>query len=235
MEIQSISQNRSCSAKRPRAVPFRGHRLFRVNLLEVLPDKTQKVVGAYFTKMDDEDASLMRNLDYLWGGSEYGGQIIDSFYNECRKKTLKKEVQVKGTPFEIYRVIKGSPLDTHHFMVECPQNFDNEKRVKALAEVSEYKDYLYLDFVQSSSKLGLDEVIKGGGTMILYGITKLAKVMKKKYIGLMSSNDAWYDHVGIWQRKNLCEYVLPSHLYSKFQKQVEQKFQIPSVRTSKTI
>ncbi len=185
---------------------FKGQRLFPVPLLKIIDNKTQLKIPAYFTKIDSSDKSLMMEVCDVWEPSCYGEMICKGYF--------RKE---HGYSFA---------QDYEYFMIETDAAINKEKSVKAIAEVIPENHKIEINFLQSRSEFETKETIKGGATMLLYGLCEYAKQIKAKGIELFSDNersDKLYKELGFDEITESL-FVLPAKNYNKFIKNIKEKF-----------
>lgn len=192
-------------------ISFSGQRLIKVNLQRIFGDSERKTVHGWFTRMDSSDKSLASELCSLWADTHYGEGILKNFLE-----------RLQGKKAGFVSVI--APLKTDTFMIECPCVKKPFRRVKTLAEVSEYDNCLYVDMLQSENKEYIGTRVSGGGTMMMYGVAKLAQKLKKPMVELSSYTAVpWYKKIGFTNNGGgTC--ILPSCDFESFFRAVEKKY-----------
>lgn len=195
---------------------FGGVRLYNINLQQFLKDNTKNTIPAYFTKLTPEDAPLIEKIKDMWSGTQYGNDIINSFFNFINKEQPVKKFQHQVEPFDNQPQIA-------FYMIESAAASAIEK-IKNLAMVSSGKKGLYLNYIQSIGEVRPNEKTLGAGTGMLYGICRQAESLNKADITLLPSKAAndWYKKLGFEGECGIC--WLPARKFKAFQKNIEQKY-----------
>ena len=185
-------------------ISFGSQQLYYVNLIQKL-SKGTKIIPAYFSEMDDADVKLIKRGIKDWNVTRYGEYIIDRFLYD----------RMKNPNFKYYMIEEA--------------NSTSKNKVKALALVRLTKREISLEYLQSANKLEIKnaENIKGGGTMIIYGLAKLLKELKKEAIMLCPSMSAraFYKKLGFVEYTN-SSLILESDKAQRIIKKIEDKFDL---------
>jgi len=192
---------------------FGGHRLCRVNLKKIGQDVSE-VVPAYFTRLTPEDKKSIQGIIDLWEQTALGDLILLNFL-----KSISSKIK---PPFS-----RGM-----FFVVETPNALRHKDRVKSLAEVSIKDDELYVDALQSASKFYRSDnnltKVSGGGTAMIYGLTKIAEKLKLKGISLQSrsyESDDWYRKLGFGNTSwSDFDFFMPASAFKSFRNKVKSKY-----------
>lgn len=140
---------------------------------------TYKNVDATFSRLnpyDNNDVAAINKIRKKWNSESYTGEIAENFRNPG-VGDLFFAVELKG----------DEPLS---------------KRIVSLCETCPYLPSIHIDFLQSRDKSYIDIKkegdIKGGGEVLLYGITRAAKTNCLDRIYLSSAYTAidFYKHIG---------------------------------------
>ena len=187
-------------------ISFGGQRLFPVSLLKIVDKKTKFNIPAYFTKLDSEDLALMYDVCDAWEHSKYGEIICKGFIRKAHGYAFAR--------------------DFDYFMIETNSAKNKEEAVKSIAQINYNKKLINIDFLQSRSEIERNEKIKGGATMLVYGICKYAKQIKSNCIKLYSDNaenDKMYKKIGFIEvAKSL--FILDRKNFNKVIKNIEKIF-----------
>lgn len=170
-------------------VSFGGQRLFPVNLKRVINGKVEFIPG-FFTKMDDRDNLLVRDIKPVWSDTIYGNAVLKKYLFDSRR--------------------------TDTYMIECPQFRSPEQRVQALAAIRDEKNHISLDYLQSATEINRYPQVQGAGGMMLYGLAKLAMKFEKLWIDLQSASfdvDSFYSHHFFESSPNSSEFILRKDRY----------------------
>lgn len=199
-------------------VSFSGQRLYKFNLKKISDSSVSENVPVWFTKITKEDIPLLSEILPIWTKyTEYGKAII---------KTFIDGQYVAGKPQKGFR----GDFEDEFFMIEKCNETNPTNRVKAVARIKSYSDELFINYLQSASKLPNVEKLKGAGELLIYGIVKRAKELNKDFVDLFSCADEWYAKLGFNVAEGngyyIGETILPKENYSKLMKYIESKYKI---------
>lgn len=204
MQININNTYNSYSHSPQNKISFKGERLFPVNMFKSFYCGPQEEIYGYFTKMTADDIPLIQQAKEFWQFTLFGAQILERFAKSTKK------------------------IQT--YMVECPKFNSPSDKIQALASVKDEGDSFFVEFIQSASELPRGFDLKGAGSMILYGITRLAEKLQKKFIHLESSNfdtDSFYQKHFFISSPNSSRFILRKDDFPKLRKMLEEKYNIP--------
>lgn len=183
VNMNTVSQNVINNYNSP---AFSGRRLCQINLMRKANGKT-RIIPAYFTRLTAEDIPLITKVEQKWKkDTAYAHLIVADFLNSVKRKFKLHEFNGKCLFFMIETLEKGKKVDN----------------VRTLAEVYVKKKDFYVDYLQSLKPLkdvSKGFMISGGGTAMLYGLSKYAEKLKAPHIRLTPSNirtEIWYKKLG---------------------------------------
>ncbi len=190
---------------------FQGVKLLNVNLKEVLPNGTIRTIPAFFTRLTKEDTPLIQSIAEQWANLRFGPSLIKEFmqYTAKGRKTF---------------LHLNSPVRKNFFMIERKDKSNPIERIVSLMAANIHLNRVYLEYLQSSSKLPQSPKIKGAGELMLYGITKYAKKAQKEKIELITSIGEWYKKLGWDVPSEIGCATLPKENYNTLIKLLENKY-----------
>lgn len=151
-----------------------------LNLLKKVSNDTFTPVKATFSELipdDAKDVEFVKKLKDAWkGATEYGTEICDGF--------LQK---IKDSRFFVTEIVEnGKKKVTNIMQLNFPKTrYANDVELKYLQSAPDIADKL------SSAP------IKGSGETAMYEIAKIAKNGNYDGISLMSTNDRFYEKIGM--------------------------------------
>ncbi|MBQ2870370.1 hypothetical protein IJE86_01580 [bacterium] len=191
-------------------ISFKGQRLFPIKLIRTLPNQTREIVDGFFTRMDKSDISLAKEIFPIWSQeTRFGRDILHKFIRQNTEKALNTDCQKV-------------------FMIEIPSEKNAIDRVKGFATVSKFADSIYVDFLQSANQAKSLEKLKSIGSMLLYGIAKIAQKENKGPIILQPTPHSrnWYPKF-LFERINETEiWVLSRSNIDKLIANLRKKFNL---------
>ena len=198
---------------------FKGTPLFPVNIKTKQDDGTFKLSPAYFVELDyfdDNDCNLMLKINNRWLAkerfSDYASSICRNFFKAQRGPWSRRffAIQLDNSQKDDY-VKTASIMETTN-----PERFP--------------KTYLEINFIQSATALvpGFSPVkAKGAGEQLIYGAVKLAQAYDLENISVFSTNDDFYEKIGlrkIHKYNDGTYYGVFYQNFDKFTKQIEEKY-----------
>ena len=185
-------------------VSFQGDRLFPVNMIKRFCYGPEESIRGYFTRMTQEDQNLVKQVKNFWEYTSFGNEILGRYAQNLKH--------------------------TKTYMIECPQFNNPNEKIQGIVSVKDNGDSLFIEHLQSASEIPRGYNISGAGSMLLYGITKLALNLKKQFIDLKSANfdtDSWYSKNFFISSPNSADFVLRKCDFPKLVKTLEEKYNLP--------
>lgn len=185
-------------------ISFGSQKLLPVKLIKEVANKQTESIAAHFSLLDKNDEKTLKQALVNWNATRYGEYIINRF---LKQRHLNP--------------------DYRYFMIE-EAGKNGKNKIRALAEVRITDHYINLEYLQSGNKLDSERAkkIKGGGSMIIYGLIKLMEDLNKKAIFLTPSTSAFkfYKKLGFEQysssrlilERDKAQRVAKKHITPKF-------------------
>jgi len=198
---------------------FGATRLYQVYLREKQKDGNYKNIPASFTELcyfDNKDIALVDQIRQRWIAQDffasYANAICHNFILAPEKVPMKRFFAIQ---------LDNSELDEY-------------SKTTALLETSNPdfypKKHLEINYLQSASSIlpgfAKNNII-GSGEQAVYGATKFAKERGIKNIRIFSTNDSFYEKLGIHSKKRYnvgTYYVLQDCDCEAFLRRVEEKY-----------
>lgn len=166
---------------------------------------------------------------------------LDVFVSVLGKADLDREaMQPQKWQFTSYGVhaieemYRSTIFGNKQFLaIEAPSLPEN-KQIKAIAVFLEGDNKIVLDTLQSKSQTELLNRTKGAGSLIIYALSKIAKIKQALSIDLYSARRAkkFYKKLG-FECIQGNEYTLPIPKYKELQRELEKKYHIIPVDIQK--
>ncbi len=191
---------------------FGSMKLYQVGIKQMTGQDKYLLVPAVFSKLLSEDIPIMKKLYPKWGTTKYGKEIINSYMD----KHIVRD--------SYYSFI---PTNVAFYAVEQEGVTSKNNIIRALAKVLNFRNFVEVQYIQSESKVGSGNTIKGAGDVMMYGIVKHAKEMKKNVVFLVSTADDWYQKLGFKKVNcglNSSCFELDVSKYDDFMKKIEEKY-----------
>lgn len=177
-----ISNNFSSKQFCTNTQAFKGQRLVKLLARRQFGQAVPPIPLAVTKLSVNEDKQLMQAISSLWDKkTTHGPRIIPAFLKQPKDEVRK---------FSFMGFYKPE-----FYMLENLGEKDPINRVKALLMLNNYKNILFVNFLQSASQIDKKK-FDGGGSILIYGLVKIAEKLKKSRIELKSSVDEWYDQLG---------------------------------------
>lgn len=215
-------------------ISFKGIPIYNIKLKQKAANKTKEIV-ATFSKMDESDLNKVPKMIKEWDNSLFGTHILSRFLEKYDKPEMNDKDFFKYLQSTYMRYFKKPNTSTirmtrskfgpNFYMIELPNEKNPNKGIKAIAEVFEKDDYIYISHLQSASAI-FNEKIKGAGTMILYGLCKLAEKNKQNSLQLTSNLIDWYCGKLGFSIDFAGDIFLPKRNFPDFQKKIEKIYNL---------
>lgn len=209
----NFNKNMNISKTTNQQVNFNSKKLYNLTLDKTtIFDSPQKLTG-FISELGAEDIPRLEKNIEDWEETLYGNDIIKNLKN--RIKRLAKYPKYV--------------TEQHFYAVEIPQVAQDDKII-TLAETSVGKKQIMLNLLQSSNAIDITERIYGGGSGILYTITKLADSLGLERIKLEADEAA----IDFYEKNNFEPmskkyYVLCNDLFHTLTQKLEHKYKISKV------
>ena len=193
---------------------FSSRKLFNVSLMHEKDFSPVKIVRGFVSELRREDISRSELQKEFWpSDNEIGCEIIQEFKNKLANICHAFEYWSKKF---FYAVEMSEP--------------NAENRIVTLAEATVRENDVRLNLLQSVDTFDNCEIIRGGGSSILYTIGKLAKKFGKQKIDLDSDGRA----VQFYLKNGLCNdygnhFILPADKFDNFSSRLERKYAITPI------
>lgn len=206
INMNTVSQNAINNHNSP---VFSGKRLCQINLKRKLNGQTT-IIPAYFTRLTAEDIPLITKVEQKWKkNTTYVHLIIADFLDSVKRKFKVSESNERRL----------------FFMIETLEKGKNIGNVRTLAEVYVKKKDFYVDYLQSLKPLknmSKSSTVSGGGTAMLYGLSRYAEKLKAPHIRLTPSSmhtEIWYKRLGfVSMPDDYFDVFMPVEGFTDFQK-----------------
>lgn len=191
---------------------FGAIKLYNVGLKQLTGKGKHVLVPAVFSKLLSEDVPMMKNIYPKWGTTKYGKEIINSYLDKHNARD--NFAYFPPTNSEFYAIMQEGISSK------------NDK-IRALAKIYNFRSFFEVQYIQSESKVGKGNTIKGAGEVLMYGIVKKAKELQKKVVFLISTADEWYQKMGfkkVGYDPCSSSFELDASKYDEFLKKIEKKY-----------
>ena len=210
MEIQNYC---SLENKKLNKQNFGAVKIDTVNLLKRVGKDTFTPIQATFSELkmnDKKDIAFVKNLKKLWSGkTEYGDRICNNFLSKVKDNARYFVTEVvDGAKKKVTNILE---LD-----IESSKYYPTPS-----------VDFHYMESDPEIANKFDASPIKGSGQIALYETAKLAKKEGYSGISLLSTNDRFYEKLGLQdlgESDNLRQFGLHPKRYDAFIDKIAQKF-----------
>lgn len=205
-------------------VPFTSNPLYDINLRKLVGKDTYSLIPAKFSKLifdSAEDNWAMEDLSAIWKDVD-GINYSKIFSREFLSRNDKKN-------YFVVEIVDGST--------------DLKDRIKCIIQTVKPqkiadRDNLEVKLLQAEPTIAnnVNSALRGSGELSLYGAVRLAQENGFKNLKASSSNDSFYEKMGLKKIGKECLYheysnsggifQLSSDRYSAFLKRIEDKYEI---------
>ena len=191
---------------------FGSIRLFKTTLRKVLPTGEVENIPAYFSKLTQKDTKMMESINGIWKNLRYGDIIMSDFMGYTAKGYRKYDQAIEPG------------IHKNFFVIERANEKNPIKRIASILETNVHDNYIYLECLQSASKLNSDGIIKGAGERMLENIVKYAQKVKRNNIELVTHIGSWYRKLGFYAPKDIGACYLEKKDFNKLIKKISDKY-----------
>lgn len=210
----------STKQKASHSVSFTANPLYKINLKEVAEEGIQRLVPGSFSELvlkDQKDEWALLNVEEMWS------KIDKTDYTRCFTDNFIKEKDSRS-----------------YFVTEFVDSAkDLQDRITCLIETTnpktvQNKDLFEIDLLQASPLIankGNSAPIKGSGELSLYGAVKIAKENGFKKVGLISTNNSFYEKMGFTEIEKVDPvegswYELAADKFDDFLAKIAEKYNL---------
>lgn len=199
------------------SLSFGQKHLYQINLKKRQPTGHYEFIPAYFSKLNprnEDDRYFMEKLDGFWSPKSdrnMAGDIAEDFFSERKNKENNFYI-IEKNDNEYY-------VDTFCRTTAVVETTNPKSKNKSKFEIKYLQtnpDILYQDTPE----------IKGSGELMLYGCVKEAKKNGFDMVEIYSSNDSFYEHLGLIERPKAHFFTLYPQEYDYFLERIEKKYNL---------
>jgi len=214
---QLSSDTVSFSSKNKNKLGFSSQFLYNTNIKQLDENGETKLIPAKITQLipdAPEDAEAMKTIDETWAKTAYGKEIVKNFKHP-RNIDLYLAVELNDDKKEL--------ADKILCLAETSSKADHKSRG--------YND-IHLRHLQSAPACEhgkKENQFKGAGEILMYGICKYGKKLGFSDLVLMSTNNRFYNHIGMPKAPDLGQamYAFKKDAMNEFMEKIEEKYEIP--------
>lgn len=194
------------------SVNFGRKRLYKARLNRIDASNSEKNEEVYIAELEKRDKAKIEALSSYWRHSMFGYQIINEFVFDASQK--------------------NNPLQAKKYYVLENPNSDSPEHIKAFAVAQIFPDQIYVPMIQTEEQILNKKELKGGGSLMLYSVIKLAEKNNKASVSLVPTEAAlkFYEKQGFKPiPPEEIEYIMYKQGFKDFETLLENKYSISPV------